>query len=181
VLAAINKAVEVEPNDPNVLFAKGRYYTLQKDTKEAITALRHLVQVRPDDSIANNNLAYHLLMAGGDEKEALHCAEVAQKGMPNDPFVVHTLGVAQLRVGDFEHSQKNLEMALQLKPGEPALLLDYGKLLIALQRKDEGRHHIEAALSYAKEMGLDFDRKAEAEEILSKTSAPDGIAAPTST
>jgi len=128
--------------------------------------------------VGNNNLAYHLLMTGGDPAEALKCAQLAAKGLPYDPHVLHTLGVALLRTGDLEQSKKNLAAALQLMPGDPSLLLDYGKLLMASGNAAGGRLHVENALANARSLGLEFDRKAEADDILSKTPAPSPVPAP---
>jgi Flp pilus assembly protein TadD len=119
--------------------------------------------------VANNNLAYYLLLKEQDPAQALHHAQLAAKGLPNDPHVLHTLGVALLRTGDLEQSRTNLTMALQLMPGDPALLLDYGQLLIALGDTENGRRHIESALASSRAIGLDFDRQEEAEKILEKT------------
>jgi tetratricopeptide (TPR) repeat protein len=169
---ALDKAAEAGPNDPEVFLRRGNFFARRKDMNTAITEYRRLLQLRPDDPVGNNNLAYYLILTGGDITQALRSAQVAQKGLPDDPRVVHTLGVAQLRAGDLEHSKTNLTAALQLMPGDPSLLLDYGRLQIALGNAEEGRRDIETALRYSKELGLDFDRKAEAEDILAKTPVP---------
>lgn len=169
--AALDKAAEVGPDLPEVFLQRGDFFARQKDMAGAIAEYRRLLQLRPDDPIGNNNLAYYLLMTGGDTAEALKAGDLALKGRPRDPHVLHTLGVAQLRAGQLEQSKTNLSAALQLMPGDPSLLLDYGQLMLALGNAEEGRRHIETALNYTKALGLDFDRKSEAEEILARNSS----------
>jgi len=173
---ALDRAAETGPEDPLVFLRRGDFFAGQKDTKTAVTEYRRLLKLRPDDPVGNNNLAYYLLLTGGDLTEALNAAQLAAKGLPYDPHVRHTLGVAQLRTGDLEQSRMNLSSALERMPGDPSLLLDYGQLLIALGGKDNiqsGRRHIESALNSARTLELDFDRKSEAEDILAKTPVPD--------
>ena len=171
--AALDKAAETGPEDPLVFLRRGDFFARQKDLDTAITEYRRLLQLRPDDPVGNNNLAYQLLLTGGDLTEALNAAQLAAKGLPYDPHVLHTLGVAQLRAGDFEQSKMNLRSALERMPGEPSLLLDYGQVLIALGDTENGRRHIESALKTTSVLGLDFDRKSEAEDILAKTPVPE--------
>ncbi|NIA15301.1 MAG: tetratricopeptide repeat protein, partial [Nitrospiraceae bacterium] len=170
--AALDKAAEVGPDNPVVFLRRGDFFAGQKDIGTAITEYRRLLQLRPDDPVGNNNLAYHLLLTGGDLTDALNAAQLAAKGLPYNSHVLHTLGVAQLRAGDLEQSKVNLTSALERRPGDPSLLLDYGQLLIALGDAENGYRHIESALKSTRILGLDFDRRAEAEAILAKTPVP---------
>ena len=163
---ALAKAIEVGPNEPDIWFQQGQFCERQKDMKGAAAAYGRLVELRPNDPAGNNNLAYCLLVTGGDLKEALAKAEKAKEKLPANSAVLHTLGVAQLRNGNLEESRKNLGMALELRPGDPTLLLDYGLLLKAENHPDDAKRHIELALMYADQLGLDFPRRAEAEQIV---------------
>lgn len=107
-----------------------------------------------------------LLPTNGNIGEALAVAQLAAKGLPNNPRVLHTLGVAQMRAGELAQSRISLLSALESLPGDTAILFDCRKVLIALGETVAGRQHIENALSSARILGLTFDRKSEAEEIL---------------
>jgi Flp pilus assembly protein TadD len=163
---ALTKGIEVGADEPEVWFQQGQFCERQKDVKGAADAYQRLAELRPDDAAANNNVAYCLLLTGGDVKVALEHAKKAEAKMPLNPAVLHTLGVAQLRSGDLEGSRKSLTAALEMKPGDPTVLLDYGLLLNAEKKPDEGKRHIELALKYANQLGLDFPRKQEAEQVL---------------
>lgn len=166
---ALDQAAAAGADNPQVYLLRGDYFARNKELDDAAEEYRRLLELRPEDPVANNNLAYYLLLKEQDPAQALHHAQLAAKGLPNDPHVLHTLGVALLRTGDLEQSRTNLTMALQLMPGDPALLLDYGQLLIALGDTENGRRHIESALASSRAIGLDFDRQEEAEKILKKT------------
>ena len=163
---ALAKAIDAGPNEPEVWFQQGQFCEREKDMKGAVAAYGRLVELRPNDPTGNNNLAYCLLVTGGDLKEALAKAEKAKEKLPANSAVLHTLGVAQLRSGNLEESRKNLSIALELRPGDPTLLLDYGLLLKAENRPDDAKRYIELALMYADQLGLDFPRRAEAEQIV---------------
>jgi tetratricopeptide (TPR) repeat protein len=173
---ALDMAAEVDPENPLVFIRRGDLFARQEDIRAAIVDFRRYVELRPDDPVGNNNLAYNLLLSGDDLEQALKFAKIAADALPRDPRVLHTLGVAQLRHGDLEESKKNLQSALQRMPGEPSLLLDYGQLLIKLGEIEEGRHHVENALNSANLLGMDFDRREEAESILAgATVVPEAI------
>ncbi len=71
-----------------------------------------------------------------------------------------------MRAGYLAQSRISLLSALERLPGDTAILFDCGKVLIELGDMVTGRQHIENALSSARILGLTFDRKSEAEEIL---------------
>ncbi len=166
--AALDKAIEVNPKDPDAWSKNAIFFEHQKDYKNAIACYRQYLKLRPDEPIGNNNLAYCLLLNDGDLEEALQRALKANEKRPANPSILHTLGLVQLKAGQLEESRKNLGMALSLRPVDPTLMLDYGQLLIELKLKGEGKNLIQIALKYADMLGIDFDRRAEAEEILER-------------
>ncbi|MCC6490361.1 MAG: tetratricopeptide repeat protein [Candidatus Hydrogenedentes bacterium] len=169
---ALDKAAQAGPNEPQVHLQRGIYFETQGDLAAAQEEYRRLLELRPDDPIGNNNLAYCLLSSNSDAEEARGHALRAAEALPNDAHVMHTLGVAELRTGALAESEKHLQGALELMPGEPTLLLDYGLLLVAKGMPAEGRIQAQAALSYAQLFGLEFPRRAEAEDLLEKIPAP---------
>ncbi|HIJ72479.1 MAG TPA: tetratricopeptide repeat protein [Candidatus Hydrogenedentes bacterium] len=165
---ALAKAVETGPMLPRAWHANALFLEQHDDLNEAVAAYRRLVELVPDDVVANNNLAYCLLMAGGDLEEARRRAEIAVQKYPTNPNFLHTLGVVQLREGDLEESRRNLQAAVGLRPGDPTMLLDFGQSLIALGQEEEGKGHVRLGLRYADQFGLPFARRAEAEETLER-------------
>ncbi len=168
---ALDKALEVGTEDPLVLMQRGDFFSNQNEFDAAISEYRQLLKLNPDDPVGNNNLAYNLLLTGGDPEEAMKAAERAAEGLPNDAHVLHTLGVAQLRAGQLDESKQSLAKALERRPGDPELLFDYGKLLIERGEDVQGVQYLKSALNTTQSLELEFDRKEEAEAILTNKSA----------
>lgn len=166
--SALDNALTVDPANRAVLVARVAFFERQGDFEQSLNTLRLLADAVPDDPRIKNNLAYSILQTNVDAREALALASLAREQLGLDPAVLHTLGLAQLRIGDLEEGQKNLLAALELRPGDPTLLLDLGQLLIAMDRTEDGKRQIEAALDFANQIGVAFPRRAEAERILER-------------
>lgn len=163
---ATAKAVEVGPEHMQALFRRGRFLEQTDDLAGAVAIYRRILESHPDDGAANNNLAYLLLLTDGDKEEALRRAEKANEVLGIEASVIHTLGVCQLRTGDYESSRRSLGLALELRPGDPTLLLDYGLLLQEEGQQERAVLHIKLALQYADVLDLEFPRRGEAEAVL---------------
>jgi tetratricopeptide (TPR) repeat protein len=163
---AIEKAIEVGPESPDAWSRRGAMLEKQLSYAEAAESYRKLVALQPESGAANNNLAYMLLMAGGHDKEALEFATVAQSKVPNNPGVLHTLGLAQMRNGDLESSKATLSRASEIDPANPTISFDYGRVLMALGDKEKAKERIRYALGISQRAGLDFPERAEAESLL---------------
>jgi predicted Zn-dependent protease len=61
-----------------------------------------------------------------------------------------------------------LSLALQQRPGDPTLTLDYGQLLIAQGKEKEGLAQMRAAIRYADKLGISFPRREEAVAALAE-------------
>lgn len=168
---ALEKAVALNPRSTDVWYRRSVFGDTHKDYAMALEASRRLVELVPDNPSLNNNYAYYLLETNGDLQEALKQAEIAHAKLKDHPNILHTLGVAQLRIGQFEPALENLRKAVEMRPGDPTLLLDYGKVLIQMNHEEEGRKQVQSALQFSKQLEVDFPRSAEAEAIVSATPA----------
>ncbi len=168
---ALAKSVEVAPSSATAWQRRAEFLEREKRMADALGAYEALVALTPQSAAANNNLAYCMLMTGGDAKAALEYAQRARDVLPSHPGVLHTLGLAQMRTGDLEQARRNLGVALELMPANPTLLLDFGILTIRMGDEDAGKHYVQLALRYTDQLKLEFDRRAEAEGLLSGTPA----------
>lgn len=164
--AALEKAVEVAPDHVEAWLRFARFLDEQSDMQGQLVAYRKLDALVPDDAFIANNLAYCILQENGDAAEALALAQEAHEKIASNASILHTLGLAQLRSGMLDEASRNLRLALEMRPGDPTLLLDAGKALLAQDKKQEGRDYIAYALHYAQQLGVDFPGKSEAEQLL---------------
>ena len=163
---AIQKALDVAPESPEALFRHAELMERDGSIAEAVADYRKLVELLPDNGPANNNLAYTLLLQGGNDEEALKHATMAVEKRPRDAGVLHTLGLAQMRTGDLEESRKNLQRATEMDPANPTIMYDYGRLLAQLDEKNEAEKRIRYALAMSRNAGIDFPQAAEAEALV---------------
>lgn len=168
--AAIAKALELDADHTDAWLLQARYLERAGDQDGAAAAYARVLTARPGDPVVGNNLAYLILETGGDVQRALELAQAAfeaSQGNPTiQPHVLHTLGLAELRANKLDDAEKHLILALQMRPGDPTLLMDYGALLLEKGDTETGERHIRLAIEYANRLGLDFPRKAEAEKMV---------------
>jgi len=165
---ALVQATALAPDNIEAWQILAEFAGRQGDEALSLVAYEHLIGLEPNSPIVLNNLAYYILKMEGDAQVALEYASKANELMGGVSAFIHTLGLAQLRVGDLESSQANLTQALSMQPGDPTLTLDFGQLLIKLGRVDEGKRAVQSALDYAKALDVEFPRSAEAEKILAE-------------
>ncbi|MEK7793505.1 MAG: hypothetical protein AAB353_03200, partial [Candidatus Hydrogenedentota bacterium] len=162
------EASGIAPDRSDVWSRLAQVGVAQKENQLAMMAYDNLVKLQPDNPSVLNNYAYFLIETNGDLSAAAANASKALEKLPGNPAVMHTLGLAQLKLGDLENAKKNLEVAVSMRPGDPTLSLDFGKLLIQQGKVEEGIRFVRAATAFAGQIGVDFPRISEAREILSK-------------
>ncbi|HPK00087.1 MAG TPA: hypothetical protein PKW60_11420, partial [Candidatus Hydrogenedentes bacterium] len=77
----------------------------------------------------------------------------------------------ELRVKKLDDAEEHLGRALQMRPGDPTLLLDFGALLLEKGNTSAGQRYIRMAIDYADRLGLAFPRKDEAQRLI-ETESP---------
>jgi tetratricopeptide (TPR) repeat protein len=165
---SMEKAMAAGPESPEVWSRNGAMLEKKQDYAGAAESYRKLVALQPDNAPAANNLAYMLLMAGGNDEEALKFATDAQQKVPNSPGVLHTLGLAQMRTGDLEASKTTLARAAEIDPANPTISFDFGRVLMKLGDKVKAKERIRYSLGISARAGLDFPEQAEAESLLTE-------------
>lgn len=164
----MDKAIAVGANSPEAWSKYAAMQESRKDFKGAVESDRKLIGLQPDNPFANNNLAYMLLMAGGNDVEALKFAAIAQQKLQNHPSVLHTLGLAQMRTGDLAAAEATLKRAAEANPADPTISFDYGRALMKQGKKKEARDKIGYALGISQRAGLEFPESAEAERLMTE-------------
>lgn len=163
---ALAEGLQNAPGNHDLLRARAAFAEAEGDIALALASYETLLTGGAEDAAVFNNYAYYLLRTGGDLDAALNYATRASELLQTSPQVRHTLGLAQLRQGMLEEARRNLGAALEMMPSDPTLLLDYGHLLLEEGEEEQGRQSIQLAIRYADQLGVPFDRRTEAESLL---------------
>jgi tetratricopeptide (TPR) repeat protein len=99
--AVYEEALNLAPNDPDLLLKTGIYKLASGDRDQALKLLEHCTKLNPNDGDAQFYLAqaYHL---NGQDKPALAAIKVSLKADPNNPTIWQKYGELLCGTGDCE-------------------------------------------------------------------------------
>lgn len=146
---------------------------------EAAKFYRRVIELKPDDVVSINNLAWIICENQGKHAEALELAQKGLKIAPNYIDLIDTRGVAYYRMGKFEDAIKDFSECIRLYPEDsPAVTAAYFHLARALaraQRSEEAEQSLNKALQLNDKVGgLSPDDLAEVNNLLEKLSNKGG-------
>src|SRR5262249_19134101 len=95
----LNEGIKENPGVADLYLLIGGAYEKKHDLERAKGAYQNALQIRHDDPVASNNLAYVLLETGGNADLALQLARTARRGLPALSNVADTLGWAFYQKG----------------------------------------------------------------------------------
>ena len=108
---AIQEDAPLGTTDVEALVGQGNVLVGKKCYKQAIPVFRAALALEPDNPTILNNLAYCMLLGGGELLTALRHATKADQLDPENPLVLETLGSINLRIGDAPAATRYLERA----------------------------------------------------------------------
>ncbi|MFK2873690.1 tetratricopeptide repeat protein [Dyella lipolytica] len=110
---AFSHALQVVPDDPDLLYGRGLAYAEIGKIDLAVADFRRLLQIKPDDIDASNALGFTLADAGRDLPEAEKLISAARAAKPNDPSIADSWGWLQYRLGHLDQAAQVLRSAWQ--------------------------------------------------------------------
>ncbi|MFC0085460.1 tetratricopeptide repeat protein [Dyella flava] len=110
---AFTHALQVVPDDPDLLYGRGLAYAEIGKIDQAVADFRRLLQIKPDDIDASNALGFTLADAGRDLPEAEKLIAAARAAKPNDPSIADSWGWLQYRLGHLNQAAQVLRGAWQ--------------------------------------------------------------------
>jgi tetratricopeptide (TPR) repeat protein len=110
---AFSHALQVVPDDPDLLYGRGLAYAEIGKIDLAVADFRRLLQIKPDDIDASNALGFTLADAGRDLPEAEKLIAAARAAKPNDPSIADSWGWLQYRLGHLDQAAQVLRGAWQ--------------------------------------------------------------------
>jgi tetratricopeptide (TPR) repeat protein len=112
-IAAFSRALQVVPDDPDLLYGRGLAYAEANNIDLAVKDFHRLLKIKPGDVDASNALGFTLADAGRDLSEAEQLLQTARAAKPNDPAIADSWGWLQYRLGHLDQAAKVLGSAWQ--------------------------------------------------------------------
>jgi tetratricopeptide (TPR) repeat protein len=128
--AILRKALDVQPDQPELLYDVALAAEKIDRIDIAETNLRRLIVLKPDHAQAYNALGYTLADRTDRLTEARGYIEKALKLAPEDPFILDSMGWVEYRLGHFAQGLQYLERAFQQRP-DPEIAAHLGEVMWA--------------------------------------------------
>lgn len=112
-IAAFSHALQVVPDDPDLLYGRGLAYAEANDVDLAVKDFHRLLKIKPGDVDASNALGFTLADADRDLPEAEQLIQTARAAKPNDPAIADSWGWLQYRLGHLDQAAQVLSSAWQ--------------------------------------------------------------------
>lgn len=141
----LSKMLEKLPNYPDLLYEHamaadkvGRFDVLEQN-------LRKLIQLKPDYAHAYNALGYTFAERGERLEEAAQLIEKALKLLPDDPFIMDSMGWVQYRLGALDKALGYLKRAYA-EQSDPEIAVHLGEVLWIQGNREEAGKLLQSAL-----------------------------------
>jgi tetratricopeptide (TPR) repeat protein len=150
-LATDLQSIKDHPRDIAFYLLAGMMYESQNNFDQAKAMYQQALNIKPDDPVASNNLAYLMLQQGGNADVALAMAQTARRGMPDSPAAADTLGYAYFQKGVYQSAIDMFQESLRLneKKGaadDPTVHYHLGLAYEKANQPAQARQQLERAL-----------------------------------
>jgi tetratricopeptide (TPR) repeat protein len=156
-ITALEKAMEVAPTDPAVALMLGDRLYQAGRADQAKANYRRVLQLRPDNAAALNNLAFAIADSGGDLDEALRLAQRAVRAANQKLDFADTLGWIYLKKKLHDPALHIFNDLVKKRPDNPSFQYHLGAAFAAKGDKEKARAALNTAL--AKKPGKDEEIK----------------------
>jgi len=150
-IATYQHSIKDNPREASFYVLMGELYESKQDWGRARDAYQKALEIKPDNPLASNNLAYVMLETGGNVDVALSLAQTARRGLPDSPNVADTLGWVFYQKGAYKSAIDLFQEALRLAeknnvPEDPTFHYHLG---LAYEKTDQpalAKQHLERVL-----------------------------------
>lgn len=143
----IDNIEEENVRDWIIYYTRGIVFDQEKRWAEAEKDFKKALEIRPEQPMVLNYLAYSWVDRGLNYVEAKKMLIRAVELRPNDGYIVDSLGWALYKMGDYEEAVPVLERAAQLETQDWAINDHLGDAYWTVGRKNEARFQWRHALS----------------------------------
>lgn len=124
------------PNSYHAYYCLAHGYMKEGRSAKAEEYYLRTLRLKPDHSLALNNLG-QLLVAKGDVEKGIDCLERSVQANPNNTSAQNNLGTALARTGQYDRAMQYLLKAHELAPDDEGPLLNMGHVYRSQGRWDE--------------------------------------------
>ena len=140
---------------------------------ESVTFYERILEIKPDDLVALNNLAWIMCEEQGKCQLAL---ELTKRGLQKAPMyvdLIDTHGVIYYRLGDYQNAVSNFQKCIQLYPENSSAMLisqfHLARTLIALGKNDKAIYNLKKTLQLSETVqGLSKEQLTQAKDLLTQ-------------
>ena len=140
----LDDALISQPEQPDLLYETALLAEKLEKTDVLESRLRKLIKLQPESAQAYNALGYSFAERNLNLGEARELIEKALKLLPDDAFILDSLGWVLYRQGDLPGALANLEQAYA-KRDDPEVAAHMGEVLWALGRKEDAQRLLNSA------------------------------------
>mgnify|MGYP003587744327 CR=1 FL=1 len=116
-------------------YARGQYSLAESSYRTALKSRR--------DATTMNDLAYLLMIKGGDLEDARNLVNEALEQQPQNPIFLSTRSELNLIDGRLDDAERDLQQVLAMLPGHPQALLLSARLYVARGQKAAARELVD--------------------------------------
>ncbi len=138
---------KAHPNNAGALAILGMLEESRGDKRKAEDYYKKALQIKPEQPVAANNLAYMMLQNGENVDVALSLAQTARRGMPNSPNSADTLAWAYYYKGTYGFARDLLEDAVKKTPNNASMQYHLGMVYSKMMDKNNAAIHLKKAIS----------------------------------
>ncbi|MCY1079632.1 tetratricopeptide repeat protein [Archangium lansingense] len=125
-IALLRDAIAREPREPALRYLLANVLLGQGDENGALTWMRSVLELEPENAAAMNFIGYLLAQRGRDFVEAERLVRRALQLRPDTGSFLDSLGWIHYQRGDYPRALQSLERAAELEPEEPVILEHLG-------------------------------------------------------
>ncbi len=150
-IIAVNKKKTLYESDWKTFYSLGISFERAKKWNKAEPNFKKALELKPDQPLVMNYLAYSWVDQGKNLDAALDMIRKAVSLRPRDGYIVDSLGWAFYRLGDFDEAVKNLERAVMLEPEDAVINEHLGDAYWRVGRFKEAKYQWMRALEFGPE------------------------------
>jgi Flp pilus assembly protein TadD len=123
------RALQINPDDPDILYDLGNAFAQRNDWDNAISSYRHALQVTPDQADVLNNLGL-ALATKKQFADAIACFEAALKLNPDSAATHNNLAAVLFSQNRLAEAVQHYREALRVTPDDPRIYSNLGDALV---------------------------------------------------